>query len=398
MNRLVIIGNGFDLAHGLPTSYRDFIDDFWINFKDKCKTGEYKQLITSNDAFNGYYSNYKKIENFNDFKKNLFEYCKEYKYRFVENSIIAQHNTIDIFRFNNVFFRDICFKNSENWVDIENEYYRQLKECLKNEKSIIELNREFDEIKTLLEKYLINSIENGYDFSDNDNNWAKFYEILKPISIYNHESNLLDEFKDRSDKGELKRIINSQRNNPEENKKSTLCLNFNYTTTINKYLENLKKGEVNIDNIHIHGELLNEKDQINFGFGDEMDDAYKAIENINDNEYLRNFKSFQYLQNNNYDKLLNYIDSDKYQVIILGHSCGLSDRTLLNTIFEHENCRSIKPYYYEIINEESKVIGDNYTEIVQNISRHFNKKKLMREKIVNKTLCKPLPQIQLPKK
>ena len=209
---------------------------------------------------------------------------------------------------------------------------------------------------------------------------------------------MLDEFKDRSDKGELKRIINSQRNNPKKKKKSTLCLNFNYTTTINKYLENLKKGEVNIDNIHIHGELLNEKDQINFGFGDEMDDAYKAIENINDNEYLRNFKSFQYLQNNNYDKLLNYIDSDKYQVIILGHSCGLSDRTLLNTIFEHENCRSIKPYYYEIINEESKVIGDNYTEIVQNISRHFNKKKLMREKIVNKTLCKPLPQIQLPKK
>ena len=27
MNRLVIIGNGFDLAHGLPTSYKDFIDD-----------------------------------------------------------------------------------------------------------------------------------------------------------------------------------------------------------------------------------------------------------------------------------------------------------------------------------------------------------------------------------
>ncbi|MEN9908524.1 MAG: hypothetical protein RLZZ540_1673 [Bacteroidota bacterium] len=41
---------------------------------------------------------------------------------------------------------------------------------------------------------------------------------------------------------------------------------------------------------------------------------------------------------------------------------------------------------------------DNYTEIIQNISRHFNKKKLMREKIVNKTLCQPLPQIQLPKK
>jgi hypothetical protein len=31
MNRLVIIGNGFDLAHGLPTSYRDFIDGYFVD-------------------------------------------------------------------------------------------------------------------------------------------------------------------------------------------------------------------------------------------------------------------------------------------------------------------------------------------------------------------------------
>ena len=30
MNRLVIIGNGFDLAHGLKTSYGDFIN-YYIN-------------------------------------------------------------------------------------------------------------------------------------------------------------------------------------------------------------------------------------------------------------------------------------------------------------------------------------------------------------------------------
>ena len=41
---------------------------------------------------------------------------------------------------------------------------------------------------------------------------------------------------------------------------------------------------------------------------------------------------------------------------------------------------------------------DNYTEIIQNISRHFNDKGLMRTKIVEKTLCEPMPQIQLPKK
>lgn len=29
MNRIVLIGNGFDLAHGLKTSYKDFIEWYW---------------------------------------------------------------------------------------------------------------------------------------------------------------------------------------------------------------------------------------------------------------------------------------------------------------------------------------------------------------------------------
>ena len=29
INRIVLIGNGFDLAHKLPTSYQDFIMDYW---------------------------------------------------------------------------------------------------------------------------------------------------------------------------------------------------------------------------------------------------------------------------------------------------------------------------------------------------------------------------------
>ena len=32
MNRIILIGNGFDLAHGLPTSYTDFINDYWENW------------------------------------------------------------------------------------------------------------------------------------------------------------------------------------------------------------------------------------------------------------------------------------------------------------------------------------------------------------------------------
>ena len=74
MNRLVIVGNGFDLAHELPTSYRDFIDDFWTNLKSEHKNSHYQNLVLTNDSYNKYYLEYKTINNYQDFKSNLFEY------------------------------------------------------------------------------------------------------------------------------------------------------------------------------------------------------------------------------------------------------------------------------------------------------------------------------------
>ena len=32
MNRLIIVGNGFDLAHGVKTSYKDFIEWYFGNY------------------------------------------------------------------------------------------------------------------------------------------------------------------------------------------------------------------------------------------------------------------------------------------------------------------------------------------------------------------------------
>lgn len=168
-----------------------------------------------------------------------------------------------------------------------------------------------------------------------------------------------------------------------------MLLSFNYTPSAFNYsyfINNSDQTE-NCSYNFIHGEINSKENKINFGFGDEMDDFYKEIENIGDNEYLKNFKSFQYSNTKNYHDLLRYIDSEKFQVYILGHSCGLSDRLLLNTIFEHENCRSIKIYYYKKDRNT-----DNYTDIVQNISRHFNDKQLIRRKIVNKKLSTFLPQ------
>ncbi|MEM8927713.1 MAG: AbiH family protein, partial [Bacteroidota bacterium] len=100
---------------------------------------------------------------------------------------------------------------------------------------------------------------------------------------------------------------------------SSIFLNFNYTSTLSAYIEILKDIYYDkINQIPIHGSLK-DNSNINFGFGDEMDDDYKKMENFDENEYLRNFKSFHYTQNSNYKNLLDYISSDKFQVYIMGH-------------------------------------------------------------------------------
>ena len=388
MNRLVIIGNGFDLAHGLPTSYKHFIDDYWK--KGCCTNGSRK--IYYNDNFveitcelGGMYNtlDYEAIDNINSYNElRIFvERKKEIGYGYF------------VVDFKNLFFKKICENSIENWVDIENEYYRELKKIVKsasnfeNKKQIvIGLNKEFEQVKDLLEIYLKEKVEEQYDFRIFTNN--PINDILLPeLSHPFDEKEYLKEFQ-QSDQSYVKDFLNRYKEKPDL---ITHFLSFNYTKAVEQYFIKFAfPKQIN----YIHGKLNDSANTVNFGFGDEMDDDYKMIENIDDNEYLKNFKSFQYLQNSNYKQLLDFVESDqKFQVYIMGHSCGLSDRTMLNTIFEHPNCISIKVFYHQ--REDGT---DNYTEIIQNISRHFNKKKLMREKIVNKTLCEPLPQIQLPLK
>lgn len=403
MNRLVIIGNGFDLAHGLPTRYKDFIDDYW---KTACDTKGLKTIKHNSDLvdidceFGGMYNtfDYEAIDNLNSYD--------ELK-KFVERN--NQKNSGNfLIDFKNKFFNIISEQSIQNWVDIENIYYEILKARAKGSFvkynypwDVKQLNEELEQVKNLLENYLKDKVLNKYDlnFTNNQNiDWTKIYNYLRPISLLSNEGNVLKEFINFEDVKEITEHFDKERK--EELVNNLYFLNFNYTPIATIYSDLLGKDDRIETTINfIHGEVDNKREnKINFGFGDEMDDDYKMIENINDNEYLKNFKSFQYLQNSNYSKLLSFIDSDKFQVIIMGHSCGLSDRTLLNTIFEHNYCRSIKVFYHQWRDKESEEIKDNYTEITQNISRHFNKKKLMREKIVNKTLCQPLPQIQLPKK
>jgi hypothetical protein len=365
MNRIILIGNGFDLAHGLKTSYRDFIDDFWE-----------KKIELFQEAYNGGNVTYQyhgdiSLCNYQDEDIRVTDICYHSNYKFREilekkgyeqfNELISCIPQIALtkliknkIRFNNTFLELITKKQSKfNWVDIEDEYYLALVKCLEDEtgEEIEHLNKGFLSIQTALEKYLKSQSAIKINASP---------EIEEKIYLLSYDGSPI--------KTPLKDTLNN-----------FLFLNFNYTSTEKLYASPTNKV------IHIHGELDNPKNPIIFGYGDEIGEKYKLIEQKNDNSYLKNVKSIKYSLTRNYSEFLNYINSDFYQVYIMGHSCGISDRTLLNVLFEHDNCLSIKVFYHKR-NDGT----DNHSDIVMNISRNFTKKSLMRERLIAKEDSEPL--------
>ncbi|OFY41266.1 MAG: hypothetical protein A2X18_12760 [Bacteroidetes bacterium GWF2_40_14] len=138
--------------------------------------------------------------------------------------------------------------------------------------------------------------------------------------------------------------------------------------------------------IDIHGNL-SDINSIIFGYGDESDKRYSELEEIGDNDILSNFKSFDYFHSRAYSSLIGLLENQEYNIHIMGHSCGVSDRVLLKELFCADNCKKIQIYYYK------KEDGTNdYKEKTMNISRIFplDQKAKMRKKIVNIKDCKPL--------
>ena len=113
MNRRVLIGNGFDLAHGMKTKYSDFILWYFnnaiiilnneIEYKDRLLVLKFKDSRIAN--FKG---NFTSMEQF----KNKLKYYQS-----------------DIFlNIKSPFFKILYEKfNDLDWINIEAEYYSFLK-------------------------------------------------------------------------------------------------------------------------------------------------------------------------------------------------------------------------------------------------------------------------------
>ena len=408
MNRLVLIGNGFDLAHDLKTSYADFIDWYYDKrIKEMCCAYD---KVSNDDLcsfkylgegflFTYFYGNPIPDQE-SGFGKELFEYL-------IQNTVEFEHTISPLFE------RVRQGVTSKTWGGIEQDYYDLLKEYAfrdpnvnPKEPPIKALNQQLRYLQHLLVEYLTEVEKNEVQVIPSI--LKAIYAPIREEDMSLHGVECLKEHKTfwekQKDDGPIEekidkfgwdysrtmRRIQQWKEAPKCNTypdafylpNDIMFLNFNYTNTVQHYITPRYQNQEN----HIHGVISN-PESIIFGYGDELDDKFKELKSHKNNACLSHIKSIRYLEAPNYRQMLSFIESEPFQVLIMGHSCGNSDRTLLNTIFEHPNCVSIKPYYY--ITDKKKGT-DNYIELVQHISRNFNDMKLMRDRVVNKTQCQPL--------
>ena len=175
MNRLILIGNGFDLAHGLKTSYHDFILDYFKGCLIKALTDETESRPIYDGKVLGYEDELLSIAVSVSYKLISIKINVVYV---LEKSISNAQAISDIFSLINKDIIHVTFKGQgftlaifnecfeKKWVDIEALYYNELKKCLKQYNIDIDysgnatlgnldyLNQQLEFIKKKLKEYL----------------------------------------------------------------------------------------------------------------------------------------------------------------------------------------------------------------------------------------------------
>ena len=129
MNKLIIVGNGFDLAHGLKTSYKDFIEWYLEKIINSIKEsiGSKKSNEINNELLrikinpNKYDNDYVKHEILTEINTREISSPMTFLYHLQWKRLVA----LDL---SSLLIRITKCLETKNWVDIEYDYIKILKD------------------------------------------------------------------------------------------------------------------------------------------------------------------------------------------------------------------------------------------------------------------------------
>lgn len=386
---VIIIGNGFDLAHNLPTKYTDFMDFTKIacQYVDNTYPNSFIELAAHKNIHNNIINYMKRnfggryahdsvrfVAGFENLKK-ISASCK--------NNFWMQH-----------FIKEEN-KLSNNWIDFEHEIaliIKLLDKSYNSEENILQfhlgINNEFD-LFSFCQGKLAQKTSNSFivtsekDMSKISNKLLiDLNEVIENLEWY------LNEFADKNNAQILSqdifdiledhRISNFIRGAIDDNSiideddiyREEICvISFNYTHTFKKLYDSKKLIEYDF----IHGEIRNSYKTK--GHSKENNNMVLGIEEYLPKE-LRN-KKLLYIKFKKYYQRIFKKTGCKYKswpflneisnVYIFGHSLDYTDRDILREIITAEDVTTTIFYYNE----------EQYAQQISNLVKLLNQEKVI---------------------
>lgn len=363
--KILLIGNGFDLAHGLPTSYKDFLDF--------CKM--VRELYTYPIIDNEY--NQKKLIDWNTdktIKSKLLE-CYENRKNCFEDKITTQCKELDELYDcikENVWINYFLEREKsigENWIDFESEISNVV-QAIETLKGYIERDEDVLKIKDTKQQTLIyflkiakKSLQDVFNLKRIDgfieDISIELDKLIRSLEIYICEFvNEIDIIKENDD---IKTIT------PD------YVLSFNYSNTYERIYGQSK--EVTYDYIHGKADIENNVDTCNLVLGI---DEYLEDDKNDKLEFIAFKKFYQRIYKSTDSTYMKWVEQIKkypevnHNLFIFGHSLDKTDRDILKLLICNDNVTT-KIYYYRKNKNDKKELG----KLIKNLVRIMGQDELI---------------------
>lgn len=363
--KILLIGNGFDLAHGLPTSYKDFLDF--------CKM--VRELYTYPIIDNEY--NQKKLIDWNTdktIKSKLLE-CYENRKNCFEDKITTQCKELDELYDcikENVWINYFLEREKsigENWIDFESEISNVV-QAIETLKGYIERDEDVLKIKDTKQQTIIyflkiakKSLQDVFNLKRIDgfieDISIELDKLIRSLEIYICEFvNEIDIIKENDD---IKTIT------PD------YVLSFNYSNTYERIYGQSK--EVTYDYIHGKADIENNVDTCNLVLGI---DEYLEDDKNDKLEFIAFKKFYQRIYKSTDSTYMKWVEQIKkypevnHNLFIFGHSLDKTDRDILKLLICNDNVAT-KIYYYRKNKNDKKELG----KLIKNLVRIMGQDELI---------------------
>lgn len=381
---ILVVGNGFDLAHGLPTRYIDFLEFY----KKTNKIYTLDETIRIEDFVQDYIWEWTIDENVKRklvcaFDDRIFE--EKYNWK-MHNVVTTSNKLLDELYMNvknNVWVEYFlrCYSYvGENWIDFESEISKiiqildEIRLMGNNDISVIEIQNEKKEIIMALLEVAGNTLQDTFKNIREIDNYINFLsleldKLIRALEIY------ISEF--------VNEINVNMINMDILNIKPDFVLSFNYSNTY----ERIYHAENKIEYCYIHGKAYANGNFENCNLVLGIDEYLSGDRKDNDIEFLMFKKYYQRIYKQTGSKYKDWVDDIKkeyekflktkasrakknvetelsqHNLYIFGHSLDVTDKDILHDLILNDNV------YTTIFYPDKKELGRKIANLVKVIGQ-----------------------------